>query len=242
MTAALTLIALAALAALAARRSRPRRARHGPRAVGSGRARLRLDLRLPAPGRRDLHHLHLSRRFRLLLRAGGSGLLHPGLRLARLRDRLFPAAPDLELRQAERAALAAGFLRSKVCEPDAGCAGLGRRSGGADPLSGAAAHRPRHHRHSGKLRRHPQERGDLDRRRDRHGLCHDVRHPRLGLYGGGQGHPDPWRGALPRHLSAAASLWRHRADVRTHRRSQARVSLSSRQAGRASHGSSPPCS
>ena len=44
--------------------------------------------------------------------AGSSGLLHPGLRLARLRNRLFPAAPNLELCQAERPALAAGFLPS----------------------------------------------------------------------------------------------------------------------------------
>ena len=71
---------------------RPRRAGHGPRAMGGGRTRLRLDLRLPAAGRRNLHHLHLSRRVRLLLRAGRAGLLHSRLRLARLRDRLFPAA------------------------------------------------------------------------------------------------------------------------------------------------------
>src|ERR1700678_3502795 len=48
------------------------------------------------------------------------------------------------------------------------------RSGGADPLSRAAAHRPRHHRHGGGVRRHPQGCGDLDRRRDRHRLCHHV--------------------------------------------------------------------
>src|SRR3984885_3595420 len=51
----------------------------------------------------------------------------------------------------------------------------------------------------------------------------DFRDPRLGLYCGGQGHPDPWRGALPRHLSAAPSLWRHRPDVRADRRRHARL-------------------
>ena len=189
--------------------------------MGSGRTRLRLDPRLPAAGRRNIHHLHLSGRVRFFLRARGSGLLHPGLRLARVCDRLFPAALGLELRQAAWPALAAGFLRPQICEPVAGRAGLDCRSGGADPLSRPATHRPRHHRHGGGLRGDPKGCGDLDRRRDRHGLCHDVRDPRLGLHGGGQGHPDPWRGALPRHLSAVASLWRHRPDVREDRCRQA---------------------
>ena len=69
-----------------------------------------------------------------------------------------------------------------------------------------------------------------------------VRDPRGSAYTAcGQGHPDRWRGALPRHLSAVASLWRHRPDVREDRRRQAWLPLSSRRAGRASPGSSPPC-
>ena len=120
MTAALALIALAALAALALGLVARARAGHGPRAMGGGRARLWLDPRLPAAGRRNLHHLHLSGRVRLFLRAGGSGLLHPGLRLARVCDRLFPAAPGLELRREHGLHSQPDFFVRKYASPSLG--------------------------------------------------------------------------------------------------------------------------
>ncbi len=187
------------------------------------RARLRLGVRLPAAGGRDLHHLHLPRRLRLRLWARRAGVLHHRLRLARLRDRLFPAAADLELRQVARAALAAGFLRAQIRQPRARRAGLGRRPGGADPLPGAAAHRPRHHRAGRGLRCNPEGRGDLGGGCDRHRLRDGLRHPRLSLDRGGEGHPDPVRGGVPRPLSADPPLRRRRRDVREDRRRQARL-------------------
>src|ERR1700729_92650 len=88
--------------------------------MGGGRARLRLDPRLPAAGGRNLHHLHLSGRVRLFLRARSSGLLHPGLRLARVCDRLFPAAPGLELRRQHGLPSAADFFVRKYASPALG--------------------------------------------------------------------------------------------------------------------------
>ena len=76
----------------------------------------------------NLHHLSpFWARPAFPMGSRGSGLLHPGLRLARVRDRLFhTAAPGLELRQGQHGLhSAAGFLRSQICEPVAGRAGLG---------------------------------------------------------------------------------------------------------------------
>ena len=187
-----------------------------------GRPRLRGDLRLPIAGGRDLYDLHLPRRQRLGLRQGRPDLLHPLLRQPRLHPVLLDVAADLAVCAGPPPHFPAALFPPPVRQPPARRTGRARGRRGADPLYGSPAQGPRHHRLDQFLRVDLAQRGDLDRRGDRHGLRDGVGRARLGMERGRQGRVHPAGRSLPRHLPAASPLWRIRRHVQRDRRGQAR--------------------
>ena len=241
MNAALVIIGLATLGALALGLAAHRGVRMTLEQWTVGRPRLRRAAGVPADRRRDLHHLHLPRRQRLGLRPRRADLLHPRLRLARLRHVLLAAAADLALRQARAPAVAAALLLPQIRQPMAGRARRRGRRRGAGALSGAAVPGPRHHRLDRLLRLDLADAGDLDRRGDGDDLRHDLRHARRGVERRRQGRAHPGGRRLPRRLPAAALLRRPRRNVPRHRRRQAGLPRRSSRPARAYCGSSRRC-